>query len=150
MGLSTEIIVALIMGIASPSITVYITHRIKKSQENRERAAAAAQAEPDLQTKLRNELRADLERQRLRVLAIEEANDELVEERDEYLKKLAQWKESFYIIRDEKIRLEREIDRVKGEVKELKAQIALLHQTRGQMDSAFNTVKEENVDGNAD
>lgn len=133
MPISVEIVVAIIMGIASPSVTIWLTHRIKSVQEKQKKREEAIQAAPDIQTKLRDELREDLERQRERTRRIEDDVDELISERDALVDTLSEWKMSFYTVREEKLKIEYELTLVRQELEQLKGQLALLQQAKEQV-----------------
>lgn len=132
--MSIEIIVALITSIIAPTLTIWLTHKIRKVQDKADTVAAAAKEEPDIQTKLRDELRGEVERQMKKVRDAEKDNDALTEERDELLGQVSKWKKVFYSALDEKASLGYELSQARRELEELKVQLLLLQSAKEQID----------------
>lgn len=107
---------------------------MKKSQEKAEVAKAKENEEPTIQTKLRDELRREVDRQRERADRLEDDIDKLTGERDSLVDKLAEWKDFSYELRDKKSAIEYELLKVRRELEELKQQVALLQHAKEQVD----------------
>lgn len=130
---NTDIIVALITGILAPLLIPLITKQIKKLEAKRQAEIDSAVEAPTIERSLRDELRLESERQRIRAQNLDDAIDEVILEKDKALKELSEWKVAFYKVNADKSRVEWEMMALRNEFEALKAQMAVFKDTKEKM-----------------